>query len=147
MRYVLVGLTALCGAGLLWAEPAVPTSRVEGVATPQPVSVTGKLLRKSRIPNLESIAPYKEALVVFAYEVTESSDTSLKGKQLPIAHWAIYERVTQPVTQQAIGTTVSLRLRALSEFPGLADWKRSGKNARNVPSRNSSGAGSILGQQ
>ena len=106
-------LIALCA----WAVSAPPG----GV----PFEVKGRLVQKSPIPTLKSIAPYKEALVVFTYEVLGSSDAKTKGKRLPVAHWAIQDRVTQPITTLGVGTEVSLRLQPLADFPKLAEVKTS----------------------
>jgi hypothetical protein len=78
--------------------------------------VETRLLRKSAIPTLAQITPYRVALVVFEHEVTRGDDA---GERLRVAHWAILDGEMQPVSRLRPGTELTLRLEPFAANPQL----------------------------
>ncbi len=91
-------------------EAREPVSRMEVQAT---------LRAKSDFPTLDQIAPYRQALVVYQYDV----DSTVPGHEhLPtirVAHWAILDEETLPVSGLSVGSAVRLTLEPFAANPQL----------------------------
>jgi hypothetical protein len=99
---------------LLAALPAVvaaPLRAGDEPAESPARSVSAVLRTKSNMPTVKGIAPYRDALVVYEYEVTESNET------LHVAHWAIVDAIAQPSAKRTIGRTYKMALRPLRDYP------------------------------
>jgi len=86
-------------------------------AVPRTV-VDATLSARSRIPTLREITPYRRGLVVFTYRV----DRVLQGeapRTIRVAHWAILDGETQPVTERATGSKARLTLEPFAANPQL----------------------------
>ena len=89
-------------------RPAIPRRVVEA-----------RLRARSRIPTLEEISPYREALVVFEYEVVATPEgESLPGK-IRVAHWAILDGKTLPITRTPEGQALRLTIEPFDANPQL----------------------------
>jgi len=88
-----------------------------GIAASRPPvqvwSVSARLLAKSDMPTLKQIAPYREALALYEYEVAEADDDLAAGTVIRVAHWVLLDGDKQPAAALTPGTVVSLRLSAL----------------------------------
>lgn len=81
--------------------------------------VVARLRARSKIPTLKEISPYREALVVFEYEVEESPQAELSADRIRVAHWAILDGETLPVTRVAEGQALRLALEPFAANPQL----------------------------
>jgi len=112
----------------VWAVAQVPTAPTSTVAAlpPQHAARSGrwiveaKLVGTTRTPTLAEIQPYRQALVVFEYEVVrvlEPAGRSPAGRIL-VLHWAIRDR--KPVApRHRIGDQVRLTLEPYDAHPEL----------------------------
>ena len=100
----------------LWIDPATPPafnpkdveapSATAGVAA-GPIVVDARLTAVTRSPTLQSIAPYRQALVVYAYEIVKVHQGINPGPRILVHHWALRDgRTVAPGTR--IGETVRL---------------------------------------
>lgn len=83
---------------ILDERPEVPQTRVRA-----------QLTARSRPPTLDEITPYRQGLVVYEYEVEEVLSGEAPDR-LRVAHWAILDGETLPVTEWQTGRTVELTL-------------------------------------
>ena len=84
-----------------------------------PIELRVELVAKSKLPTLEDISPYREALVFYEYKLKKRLDGEFKGKKLRVAHWAIYDNQPQPIGQAKIGTPSTLELYPYQQFKEL----------------------------
>lgn len=89
-------------------RPAIPRRVVEA-----------RLRTRSKIPTLAEISPYREALVVFEYEVEASPEGELPPGRIRVAHWAILDGKTLPITRTAAGQILSLAVEPFDANPQL----------------------------
>ncbi len=73
-----------------------------------------RLARRSEIPTLEKISPYREALAVFEYE------SEADGERLRVAHRVILDGETLPLARRGIGRAFELVLEPFDAHPELA---------------------------
>ena len=72
----------------------------------------------TRIPTLQSIAPYRQALVVYAYEIVQVHEGSDPGPRILVHHWALHNgRIVAPGTR--VGDTVRLAVEPFDAHPDL----------------------------
>jgi len=83
------------------------------------VIVEAKLAAKSKSPTLEDIAPYREALVVYEYDIQRRILGDFKNNKIRVLHWAIYDEQPQNIQEMDIGSKVRLKLRPFSDFNEL----------------------------
>ncbi|MGB6853651.1 MAG: LamG-like jellyroll fold domain-containing protein [Thermoanaerobaculia bacterium] len=88
------------------------------VAIPRRV-VEARLRARSKIPTLAEISPYREALVVFEYEVEASLSGELPLGKIRVAHWAILDGKTLPITRAAEGELLRLAVEPFDANPQL----------------------------
>jgi hypothetical protein len=81
--------------------------------------VEARLRSRSKIPTLAEISPYREALVVFEYEVEASPGGEHPPGRIRIAHWAILDGKTLPVTRAAEGQFLRLAVEPFDANPQL----------------------------
>ncbi len=84
-----------------------------------PIELKVKLSAKSKLPMLEDISPYREALVFYEYNLQKRVDGEFKGKKLRVAHWAIYDNESQPIGKAKIGSSKTLKLYPYQQFKEL----------------------------
>ena len=84
-----------------------------------PIELRVKLIAKSKLPSLEDIAPYREALVFYEYRLEKRLDGEFRGKKLRIAHWAIYDNQPQPIGKLKIGSIQKVELYPYQQFSQL----------------------------
>ena len=83
----------------------------------QRLRVRARLLNRSHVPSLEEISPYREALVLYEYEVVEGD---LAEERLRVAHWAILAGKTQAIASVRPGATQMLTLESLADNEQVA---------------------------
>ncbi|MDA1191881.1 MAG: PKD domain-containing protein, partial [Candidatus Poribacteria bacterium] len=86
------------------------------------VEVEGKLVARSDVPSLEQINPYREALVVYEYEVDKVFFGNPTVHKVRVAHWAILDGETQSVGNLKPGATAHLVLEPFEENPQLEQF-------------------------
>ena len=111
----------------LWIDPASPTAFNPGdVEAPNaiasvaagPIVVDARLTAVTRIPTLQSIAPYRQALVVYAYEIVQVHEGTDPGPRILVHHWALHNgRIVAPGTR--VGDTVRLAVEPFDAHPDL----------------------------
>jgi|GEM_PF-3386244 len=111
----------------LWIDPAQPPAfdpndvEAPSAATVRatgPVVVDARLSAVTLPPTLESIAPYRQALVVYAYDVMKVHTGGDPGKRILVQHWALRNgRTVAPLTR--VGDTVRLTLNPSDSHPEL----------------------------
>ena len=84
-----------------------------------PIELRVELVAKSKLPRLEHISPYREALVFYEYKLKKRLDGEFKGKKLRVAHWAIYDNQPQSIGHAKIGTSQTLELYPFQQFKEL----------------------------
>ncbi len=84
-----------------------------------PIELRVELVAKSKLPTLEDISPYREALVFYEYKLKKRLDGEFRGKKLRVAHWAIYDNQPQSIGQFKIGTSRTLELYPYQQFKEL----------------------------
>lgn len=111
----------------LWIDPARPPAfSPDNVEAPQaaasvamgPIVVDARLTAVTRTPTLQSIAPYRQALVVYAYEVVKVHAGINPGPRILVHHWALHnDRTVVPRTR--VGETVRLAVEPFDDHPEL----------------------------
>lgn len=84
-----------------------------------PIELRVELVAKSKLPTLEDISPYREALVFYEYRLKKRLDGEFKGKKLRVAHWAIYDNQPQSIGKAKIGSSQTLELYPYQQFKEL----------------------------
>ena len=79
------------------------------------IRLRARLVQRSAIPSLQEIAPYREALAVFAYEIEELLDGELPeaakiGSPLRVAHRVLADGEALPVSRRATSRSVELMI-------------------------------------
>ncbi|HUU69546.1 MAG TPA: hypothetical protein VM186_08480 [Planctomycetota bacterium] len=83
------------------------------------VEVQATLLAITETPRPIEIAPYREALVVYEYEVEKVMKGTLKPGKIRVAHFGILNGKSVPVAQIKVGASGRLALEAFSDHPEL----------------------------
>ena len=81
--------------------------------------IDGRLRAKSVIPTDSQIAPYRQALAVYEYDVEEVHEGEVSGDRLRVAHWVILDGDRLPVAAAAVGSSVRLELEPFDANPQL----------------------------
>ncbi|TNF70486.1 MAG: hypothetical protein EP299_13990 [Acidobacteria bacterium] len=81
--------------------------------------VEARLQTRSKIPTLAEISPYREALVVFEYDVEATPEGEPLPDRIRVAHWAILDGKTLPITRIAEGQVLRLDLEPFEANPQL----------------------------
>lgn len=88
-------------------------------AAVQALRLRATLTARSAIPTLETIAPYREALAVFAYKVETVLAGSYKEREVRVVHRVLQDGKRLPVANRSPGTTYQLTLEPLAAQPQL----------------------------
>lgn len=100
---------------------ALLTKRLEKLAAPDPgktVRARGRVVQVAAIPDPDSIAPYRRALVVATYENLDRR--ALEAPQFQVAHWAILDgRLVGRAARLAPGGEAALTVERLDAHPQL----------------------------
>jgi len=106
----------------VWVEP---TTDMGGVFTPASrpgaggrMVVQARLVETTTIPTLESIAPYRQALVVYAYEVESVMTGAYGHERLMVAHWGLVRGIEHPIPRIR-GASYRMALDRLDDHPEL----------------------------
>ena len=84
------------------------------------INVNATLLGKEAPPSPESIAPYRRALVINRYKITEAQEASLVGKTVQVVEWALLDARTPASYEKAKpGDLVYLQLEPFDSHPQL----------------------------
>ncbi len=82
--------------------------------------VSATLLGKEAAPSPESITPYRRALVVNRYKITEAQETNLIGKTVQVAEWALLDaEIPASYAKVKPGDSVYLELESFDSHPQL----------------------------
>jgi len=84
-----------------------------------------KLAAKSAVPKLEDIAPYRDALVVYEYDVGEVVKGTYAGKKIRVARWGLLDGKPTSITRAEPGDPAQLIVEAFAEHPELEAEARS----------------------
>jgi hypothetical protein len=113
----------------LWVDPASPPQfSLDDVEAPSatvgmgiaasPIVVDARLTAVTQTPTLQSIAPYQQALVVYAYEIVKVHQGTDPGPRILVHHWALRnDRTVVPGTR--LGDTVRLDVEPFDAHPEL----------------------------
>ena len=81
--------------------------------------VEARLVTAGEVPTPESIAPYRNALVVHVYEIVSLVEGTHDGTQLIVAQWAIRDARVLPDAAKTPGETVRLTVERYAAHPEL----------------------------
>ncbi|MDP1570910.1 MAG: hypothetical protein Q8L86_13005 [Vicinamibacterales bacterium] len=81
--------------------------------------VEARLVTAGDVPTPESIAPYRNALVVHVYEILNVVEGAHEGRQIIVAQWAIRDAQVLPTAVKRPGETVRLTLERYAAHPEL----------------------------
>jgi hypothetical protein len=93
---------------LLKSRPSVPQ-----------IEVAAKLVTKSPVPTVQEIRPYREALMVCKYRVTNVLRGRLSDREVLVAQWALLDGRPQPVVSLNPGADVRMVLEPAAANPQL----------------------------
>jgi hypothetical protein len=97
---------------------------LELIAEREPVEqieLRAKLLARSHVPTLEEIVPYREALVMYEYEVLEGLAGEVSDETIRVAHWAILAGKLQSAAEREPGEEKRLTLEPFESNPQVAN--------------------------
>ncbi|MCP3985318.1 MAG: hypothetical protein GY723_13090 [bacterium] len=77
--------------------------------------VRARLVAVSDAPTLKEIAPYREALTVYEWEVLRVIDGELGQDRVRVAHWAVLGGVSQPVASLRPGAELEIELERMAD--------------------------------
>jgi hypothetical protein len=77
------------------------------------------LIARSDVPRLEDIQPYREALVVYEYDIEGVTRGPMVAGRIRVAHWAILDGETLAVARWDDGQKQRLRLEPFEDNPQL----------------------------
>lgn len=96
------------------AAPAAGASRAAPAPAPGPLEARAELRACSRLPSLREISPYRAALLVCEWDVTELLAGESGPGRVRAAHWGWREGQRQPIASAAPGLAARLRLEPLA---------------------------------
>ena len=90
-------------------------------ARPAPIRhrLQARLLAKSRVATPDEIAPYRESLAVFEYEVVRVLEGFYPPKRIRVAHWVILGGTALPFGELDPGEVVELEVEPFAANPQL----------------------------
>jgi len=83
------------------------------------IKLRARLAAKSDTPNAREIAPYRDALAVYEYDVEEILSGKYDLKKIRVAQWGLIDTRPAPVAAAAIGDTAVLVVEPFSDHPQL----------------------------
>ncbi len=112
----------------VWIDPSTPPAfdpsdvdppeSIRASTASGPIEVEARLRAVTRVPSLESIAPYRQALVVYAYDVLKVFEGGDPGARILVHHWAVRNERPVPI-QGRVGDVVRLSLEPFESRPDL----------------------------
>jgi hypothetical protein len=81
--------------------------------------IRAQLTRPATIPDPRSILPYRDALVVNVYEITELIEGSYPQREIRVAQWAILDNRVLPDARKPAGTVSRLTVDRYDAHPEL----------------------------
>ncbi len=91
--------------------------------------VAARLLRRSAIPSLEEISPYRSGLVAFEWQ----PESPVGAAPITVVHWALLDGDRQPVTELAVGDLATLELEPFGAQVQLEPFYLSDRSANATP--------------
>jgi hypothetical protein len=85
------------------------------------LELRAKLVARSHVPTLKEIVPYREALVMYEYEVLEVLAGELGDQTVRVAHWAILGSHRQSAAERELGEEDRLTLEPFDRNPQVAE--------------------------
>ena len=95
-------------------------SRRSKRAVVESARVTARLVARSRVPSLEEISPYREALGLFEYELVETVEGPspvAAGRLLRVVHWLLMDGESVPAGRAEVGSTYELEIEPFAANP------------------------------
>jgi len=92
---------------------------LEGREAVPELDARAKLLARSDVPSLSQIQPYREALVVYEYDVENVMSGQAVDGRIRVAHWAILDGETLAVARWDEGQSLRLHLEPFANNPQL----------------------------
>ena len=83
------------------------------------LSLQATLVQASRVPSLEEIAPYRQALAVFEYRVDEVLAGDYSQPMIRVAHRVLADGEILPVSRRSEGRSYSLQVESFFDQPQL----------------------------
>jgi Concanavalin A-like lectin/glucanases superfamily len=94
--------------------------RIRDERAPVPrLEVTATLSAKSKLPDLDEISPYRQALAVYEYEVEAVLSGKVGSGRIRVAHWTILDGENLPASHLAPGDSRRLSLEPFDANPQL----------------------------
>jgi hypothetical protein len=81
------------------------------------VKLDAKLIKKSPMPSVEGIAPYRSSLVEYLYSAERVLEGEIDEKQIIVQHWAILDATVYPLDRK-VGETYRLVLESVRRPSG-----------------------------
>ena len=83
------------------------------------IEVHAKLIAKSKVPDPNQMAPYRNALIVNEYSVDKVLNGTYAGKTIRVAQWGMLNLKPTPLAAQAPGASVKLVLENFADHDEL----------------------------
>ena len=83
------------------------------------IEVQAKLIAKSKVPDPNQMAPYRNALIVNEYSVDKVLNGTYAGKTIRVAQWGMLNLKPTPLAAQAPGASVKLVLENFADHDEL----------------------------
>ncbi|NQT18867.1 MAG: hypothetical protein HQ592_04120, partial [Planctomycetes bacterium] len=83
------------------------------------ITVRGKLAAKSVVPKASEIAPYRDALVVYEYDVEKVLKGKYGRKKIRVARWGLINARPAPLSRAKLGDTAELLIEPRENHPQL----------------------------
>ena len=96
-----------------------PATAQASAPAPDRIVVEGRIVGVSEVPTPESIAPYRNALVVNRYEIVNVVEGTPPGRELAVAQWAIRDARILEESRRAVGQVGRLTLERFEAHPEL----------------------------
>ena len=91
-----------------------------GRSTVVQLTVDARLERRTAAPGLDEISPYREALVIYEYELLGRVVGKPPSTRVRVAHWAILDAERTPINDRREGQVYRMKLETFAANPQLA---------------------------
>jgi hypothetical protein len=81
--------------------------------------IDAELIKLSKVPTLQEISPYREALVVGEYRVKHVVEGELKTQTVRVAHWALLDGAARTPASRKPGWSGRINLETFEANPQL----------------------------
>lgn len=99
---------------------------------PKRVELSARLVASSATPVHRRIAPHRQGLADYLYEVETVYGGQCESRRIVVAHWTMLDRRRLPFADAPLGTSYELELIRLRDHPHLASVPRFDDLARQV---------------